>query len=84
MTRVLPAAAGELLSAQAGVLTRAQARQCGITDRRIETALRSGRWQRPHTGVNVAFSGPLPRPAQLWAAVLRAGPDAVLSHDTAA
>jgi hypothetical protein len=34
--------------------------------------------------VFATFSGPVPRAAQLWGAVLRAGDDAVLSHHTAA
>jgi hypothetical protein len=44
----------------------------------------SGRWRRLHFGVYAAFTGQPPRPAVLWAAVLRAGPRALLSHDTAA
>jgi hypothetical protein len=35
-------------------------------------------------GAYAAFSGDPPREAKLWAAVLRAGPGAVLSHQTAA
>lgn len=84
MTRVLQASVADLLALQDGVLTRAQALQSGITDKYVVAALRSGRWQRLHTGVYAAFSGPPPRRAQLWAAVLRAGPEAVLSHQTAA
>lgn len=83
MTRLLPAA-DNLLSRQDGVLSRAQALQAGLTDKYLVAALRSGRWQRLHTGVYATFSGPPPRGAQLWAAVLRAGPEAVLSHQTAA
>jgi hypothetical protein len=44
----------------------------------------SGRWQRLHRGVFAVFSGPVPRDALLWGAVLRAGDRAVLSHHTAA
>ncbi len=84
MTRLLPASADDLLSLQDGVLSRAQALQAGLTDKYVVAALRSGRWQRLHTGVYAAFSGPPARSAQLWAAVLRAGPEAVLSHQTAA
>jgi len=32
----------------------------------------------------VVFTGPLPRPTQVWAALLRAGPGAAASHQTAA
>jgi hypothetical protein len=46
--------------------------------------VRYGRWQVIHRGVYATFTGPAPRRAELWAALLRAGPDAVLSHQTAA
>jgi Transcriptional regulator, AbiEi antitoxin len=65
------------------VLTRAQAHSCGLTDKAIEQRLRSGRWQRLHPGVYASFSGEPNRAALLWAAVLRAGPGAALSHQTA-
>jgi very-short-patch-repair endonuclease len=74
----------EIAAAQAGVLTRRQARDCGLSDDAIEVRLESGRWQRVHVGVLATFSGPLTRAAQVWAAVLAAGPGAVLSHETAA
>ena len=35
-------------------------------------------------GVYATFTGPMTRDAQLWAAVLAAGPGAQLSHETAA
>ncbi len=84
MTREVPAEACELANDQDGVLTRAQASQAGMTAKQIVAALSSGRWQRLHTGVYATFSGPPGRRAVLWAAVLRAGPAAVLSHQTAA
>jgi hypothetical protein len=46
--------------------------------------VRSGRWQRLGTGVYAAFTGKPPRAAVLWAAVLRCGPAALLSHESAA
>jgi very-short-patch-repair endonuclease len=73
-----------LLRCQGGVLTRAQALDAGLTDRAIAVRLHSGRWQRLHTGVYATFSGEPPRDSRLWAAVLRAGPGAALSHQTAA
>ena len=84
MTRAIPAVARDLLAVQAGVLSRAQALRAGMTDKQIKAAWRSGRWQRLHTGVYAAFSGEPGRAAMLWAAVLRTGPVAVLSHDSAA
>lgn len=74
----------DLLRVQDGVLTRAQALASGMTDERIEANLVANRWQRLFAGVYACFSGPLPRRARLWAAVLRAGEEAVLSHETAA
>lgn len=50
----------------------------------IDRLLTSGRWQRLHPGSYAAFTGPPPREATLWAALHRAGSDAVLSHLTAA
>jgi hypothetical protein len=84
MTRAIPAAARDLLEVQAGVLSRAQALRAGMTDKQIKAAWRSGRWQRLHTGVYAAFSGEPGQAAMLWAAVLRTGPVAVLSHHSAA
>ncbi len=46
--------------------------------------LGSGRWRRLQRGAYATFSGPAPRQAELWAALLRAGPGATLSHQTAA
>jgi hypothetical protein len=69
---------------QNGVLTRSQALAAGITDKMIATNLKRGRWQRLHPGVYATFSGVPSTDCLLWAAVLRAGPRAVLSHQTAA
>lgn len=55
-----------------------------MTDSAIRQRTLAGRWQRLFPGVFVCFSGPVPRPALLWAAVLYGGPGAVLSHETAA
>jgi Transcriptional regulator, AbiEi antitoxin len=69
---------------QDGVIARAQALALGMTDAAITWRLRSGRWQRLLPGVYATFSGRPARRCQLWAAILRAGPGAVLSHRTAA
>jgi hypothetical protein len=50
----------------------------------IKFRVRSGRWRQIHPGVYATFTGLPGRHAQLWAAVLSAGPGAVLSHETAA
>jgi hypothetical protein len=84
MTTQIPSTARELIGSQEGVLTLAQAHACGLTDKYVVAALRAGRWQRLHAGVYGVFSGPPPRPTQLWVAVLRVGSEAVLSHHSAA
>jgi hypothetical protein len=73
-----------IVAAQAGVLTRAQALAAGLSPAALDARVSAGRWQRVHRGVLATFSGPLPRTARLWAAVLSAGRGAVLSHETAA
>lgn len=83
MTGQLPLQLRELLETQHGVLASWQvASAAGLNW--VKAQVRSGRWQRLYLGVYAAFTGPLPREAQLWAAVLRAGPQAVLSYHTAA
>jgi very-short-patch-repair endonuclease len=74
----------ETAAAQAGILTRRQAAASGLSPDEIRTRMESGRWQRVFPGVLATFSGPVARPALLWAAVLVSGPHAVLSHETAA
>jgi hypothetical protein len=69
---------------QNGILTRSQALAAGVTDKVIAVQVKRGRWQRLHRGVYATFSGTLSWDCLLWAAVLRAGPRAVLSHQTAA
>jgi very-short-patch-repair endonuclease len=81
--RVLLPVSG-VLDKQHGVLTREQAISGGLPRGLIASRLDSGRWQRLHRGVFATFSGPVPREAQLWGAVLRVGDHAVLSHHTAA
>jgi len=69
---------------QAGVLTRAQAVAAGLSQDAIRANVRAGRWRRIYRGIYATFSGPLPRRSQLWAAALKAGDGALLSHETAA
>ena len=72
------------LLAQADAIARRQSEVVGIDPDRMRNRVRSGRWQRLHRGVYATFSGKPSRETVLWAALLRAGPDAVLSHQTAA
>lgn len=73
-----------LIDLQRGVLARWQAPAAGLTPSFMKSRLRSGRWRTMYLGVYATFTGPPCREAWLWAAVLRAGPEAVLSHQTAA
>jgi very-short-patch-repair endonuclease len=74
----------ELLANQGGTVARSQAEGVGIAPYTIRSRVRSGRWQRLQRGVYASFSGEPTRETTLWAALLRAGPGAVLSHQTAA
>jgi predicted transcriptional regulator of viral defense system len=80
----IPAAAAEIAQWQSGTVSRQQLLDAGLSAQLIKRRLERGRWQQLHWGVYAVFSGPPPRKAWLWAAVLRAGPGAVLSHLTAA
>ena len=72
-------------SAGAWVVTgRRQAMRVGFTRSMVRRRLGSGRWRRLQRGAYATFSGPVPREAELRAALLRAGPGATLSHQTAA
>jgi Transcriptional regulator, AbiEi antitoxin len=84
MARDLPVDLRELAELQRGVLTRSQALQAGFSTDAISERLHRGRWQPIHRGVYATFTGEVGRTPLLWAAVLKAGSGAVLSHDTAA
>lgn len=83
LPRHLPELA-DLADRQCGVLTRRQAQSAGMSADLIRSRLERSRWQRLHTATFATFSGRPDRRALLWAAVLRAGPGAALSHYTAA
>ncbi|WP_198663349.1 type IV toxin-antitoxin system AbiEi family antitoxin domain-containing protein [Jiangella endophytica] len=74
----------QLAALQHGVISRAQVLAAGVTVDALLWSVRSGRWRRVHAGVYATFTGPLPYAAQVWAAILRAGPGAAASHGTAA
>jgi Transcriptional regulator, AbiEi antitoxin len=84
MGDVIPQSLRALARDQAGVVTRKQALAAGMSVGAITAKLKFGRWRRVHSGVYATFTGPMTRDAQLWAAVLAAGPGAQLSHETAA
>jgi very-short-patch-repair endonuclease len=74
----------ELLELQHGVIARWQVAQVGQDVRIVDPQLHNGRWQSLYRGVYATFTGRPSRIALLWGAVLRAGPGAALSYDTAA
>jgi predicted transcriptional regulator of viral defense system len=84
MTSDIPECLRELARGQAGVVSTRQALTAGMTRAALNWQLRSARWQQPWRGVYAVFSGRPGREAVLWAAVLRAGPGAMLSYRTAA
>lgn len=84
MPQELPEASRDVAGFQHGVLSRAQALESGISPATVSWRLRGGHWQRLQRGVYATFTGQPDREAILWAALHRAGPDAVLSHWTAA
>jgi hypothetical protein len=69
---------------QCGVVACSQLVSVGLSRGILVSRLRRGRWQRMYPGVYATFSGTPGREAALWAAVLYAGPGAMLSHQTAA
>lgn len=73
-----------VLDRQHGVLSRGQLRAYGHSKADLAANVEAGRWQRVLPGVYATFTGPLPRPARLVAALLYGGKDAVLSHHSAA
>ena len=84
MARQLSVVSRELLESQQGVLARWQVTGCAPDLRAIDALLRQGRWQVLYRGVYGAYTGRSSRVSTLWAGVRRCGPEAVLSHFTAA
>jgi predicted transcriptional regulator of viral defense system len=84
MSAELPLVSYDLLAVQGKAIARRQSTSSGLAPRAMRTRVSNGRWQRLQRGVYATFSGEPPRETVLWAALLRAGPDAALSHQTAA
>jgi len=80
----ISAAATGIAQWQAGAISRQQLLDAGLSGQLIKRRLERGRWQQLHWGVYAVFNGPPARETWLWAAVLRTGRGAVLSHQTAA
>lgn len=73
-----------LLACQGQTIARSQATGVGLDAQKVRNRVRYGDWQQLQTGVYAAFTGAPKREAEIWAALLRAGPGATLSHWTAA
>ncbi len=84
MISELPYTLRDLARHQSGVVSRAQALKAGLSVGMIKFRVSSGRWRQIHPGVYATFTGAPGRGGQLWAALLSAGPSAMLSHETAA
>ena len=80
----IPLEVRDLAVAQCGVLSRAQIQSAGLSRYIVRSRLRRGSWRRVYPGVYSTSSGELRRESAMWAAVLSAGPGAMLSHQTAA
>jgi very-short-patch-repair endonuclease len=80
----IPGPLRDVAEFQAGVVSRQQAFEAGLTRAAIAWQLQRARWQQLLRGVYAVFTGEPSREAVLWAAVLRVGRDAMLSHHTAA
>jgi hypothetical protein len=84
MRNELPPACAAILKYQDGVIAVGQAVASGMRAKAVRDQVRAERWQVLHRGVYAAFTGTPARRAELWGALLRAGPEAVLSHQSAA
>lgn len=70
----------ETLAAQDGLITRRQALDVGMTPEALRHAIRpDGPWQRLAPGLYAAFTGQLSQGQRLRAALLVAGPNAMIS-----
>jgi hypothetical protein len=66
------------------VLSRAQVLGAGLTDAFVKAQCDAGRWRWVHPGVYATTNAEPSRTAEIWAALLHAGEDAIASHETAA
>jgi hypothetical protein len=74
----------ELAGAQHGVVARAQLLELGLTPQTIKRRVRAGRLHPIFRGVYAVGRPEISQHGRWMAAVLRCGPDAVLSHRSAA
>lgn len=74
---------GELACEQLQVVSRRQLYGAGVTRGYVRAQLEARRWRVVSPQCVCLHTGPLPRAAELWAAVLEAGPRAVLDGASA-
>jgi very-short-patch-repair endonuclease len=67
---------------QAGIVTRQQLREAGLSQRSVTVMLQSGELESVHHGIHIVRGAPVTYEARLWAAVLATG--GVLGFATAA
>lgn len=84
MDSKIPPGLQRLITEQAGVVSRPQLLGAGVSRTVIDSKVRRGPWQPIYPGTYGAFRGAVSWEARLWAAVLYAGPGALLTHETAA
>jgi len=72
-----------LAERQYGIVTRAQAVQCGLTERQVDHRVATGALERVHSGVYRVPGSFRSARQRAMAAVLWCGDDALLSHSTA-
>lgn len=84
MDSKIPPSLRRVIAEQADVVSRPQLLRAGVSRTTIDSRVRRGFWQQFHPGVYGTFTGRISWEARLWAAVLYAGPGAMLSHETAA
>jgi hypothetical protein len=83
-TRIDAEALDALVTEQHGVVSRQQLRDLGLSNTMIARWLETGRLHRLHRQVFAVGHTAIPIEGQLWAALLYAGKESVLSHTTAA
>lgn len=82
MLRRLPA--DRLAASQFGVISRAQALDCGLTDRALHYRIQpGGTWRRILPGIYVTSTGPPGRDQRLMAALLYAGEGSIVTGQAA-
>lgn len=84
LDKTLDERADALFASQHGVLSTAQALQCGLTFGQVRRRVEQGRWMRPEPRVLIAAAAPVTWHRAAMAACLAGPPGTVASHFTAA